>query len=259
MPPFICLRFGTVYCTYSGLRSISCPRWPTAVVFLLPATERHTHAHTTPAGKMFSGFDNFAEGFKRFSLDALQDQEEQEDGTTLEQRIMPVVPAEQPNVSVETPPQKLPSLKEEHNEWDWDQENTSTAVDRQGVSKVGASQQRHETHLERPPKPASTASVGLIDGGVAVPSLAAASHAELEQIALHENHWRTGGALGEPGGPEREVANNKAEERRERKGLAANNDPLSVQVNTVREWLVCTNLHVVLALYHKLTAVQSML
>lgn len=195
---------------------------------------------------MFSGFDNIAEGFKRFSLDALQDDEEQVDGTPLpNQRSVTAVVPEQPTESV-PPPKKLPPPVEEPSEWDWDQENTRNAVDTKGVSNVGnvgASIQRDDTNLERPPNTdtiiattsASTAAARRI---ALVPSLPA-TPVELEKPSSRGSTSRAGGAFGESGRLEREVADNKApEERGERQvfregnpdnGLAANNGALTAE------------------------------
>lgn len=92
---------------------------------------------------MFSGFD-----FKRFSLDALQDEENEGDATPL-----PVVTehAARPEPVETPPPNKLPPANEEHSEWDWDQDNTAAPVERTaGVSKMGASEQRREQTQAQP-------------------------------------------------------------------------------------------------------------
>eukprot|EP00752_Nemacystus_decipiens_P016541 g14784.t1 len=93
---------------------------------------------------MFSGFD-----FKRFSLDALQD-EENEDVTPSTPAPLPVVPedAERSESTEPPPPQKPPRADEEASEWDWDQD-TAAPVKTTGVAVVGSPGQRNEeTHSQ---------------------------------------------------------------------------------------------------------------
>lgn len=86
---------------------------------------------------MFSGFD-----FKRFSLDALQDEENEEQTPA---PPLPVVPerAERLERTRTPPPQKLPPTDTETSEWDWDQD-TAAPAETTGVVKVGAPEQRFE-------------------------------------------------------------------------------------------------------------------
>lgn len=134
---------------------------------------------------MFSGFD-----FKRFSLDALQQDEENEDATP--GTPMPTVAerAERPA----PPPQKLPPADEEHSEWDWDQDNTTAQLERKGVSKVGASDQPLDEASE-PFADAAEGDCGAATATTAVGmSVGAASPAETEQI--------DGQGKSDAGGPE---------------------------------------------------------
>lgn len=88
---------------------------------------------------MFSGFD-----FKRFSLDALQDEEEAAEGNA-----EVVVPPQPQPAAPEAPPPKLPQRNEEQSEWDWDQDD---AAENKPVSNAITPPQRHaeETHPEQP-------------------------------------------------------------------------------------------------------------
>lgn len=108
---------------------------------------------------MFSGFDNFAEGFKRFSLDSLQQQEEEEGdnnnssststsnnkprhgGTNVAPALTPV-----PEQPVEFPPTTDPR-NEEDDGWEWGQEDFELG----GVAALareGASEGADESHLD---------------------------------------------------------------------------------------------------------------
>jgi len=96
---------------------------------------------------MFSGFD-----FKRFSLDALQDEEEAAEGNAAEVAVPPQpqqAPQPQSAATEASSSKKLPPLDEEQNEWDWDQDSTAES---KPVSNASASHQRHdeETHPEQP-------------------------------------------------------------------------------------------------------------
>eukprot|EP00903_Cladosiphon_okamuranus_P007670 g7438.t1 len=87
---------------------------------------------------MFSGFD-----FKRFSLDALQDDENEE--ATPAKTLSVVHEHAEPLQRTETSPlqqNKLPTTHEDTSEWDWDQDNTV-------VADVGASEQRREDPQSR--------------------------------------------------------------------------------------------------------------
>lgn len=90
---------------------------------------------------MFSGFD-----FKRFSLDALQDEDNEEATPATPLSVVPEH-AERSERTETPPPQnkKLPPTDEDTSEWDWDQDNTAAQVERtSAVAKVGASEQRRE-------------------------------------------------------------------------------------------------------------------
>lgn len=125
---------------------------------------------------MFSGFDTFAEGFKRFSLDSLQqDEERQEDGkdnASREERL-PVVP-EQPTELADSNPTvtKPPSpSKEEASEWDWDEGSAAAAaVKRKGPSKASGSLQPHPSNLQGPQGEATSLSASGMSATAALPA-----------------------------------------------------------------------------------------
>lgn len=211
-----------------------------------PVTETYIQERKRHTGKMFSGFDNLAEGFKRFSLDALQDQLEDVTPAPEQPSIIPSIPEQQTEIAKTPSPKKLPPPAEEPSEWDWDEQNTRTAaVGRKGKLEVGASQQQHETHLERPPETSSTTSERTAVSTASLcrtaePSLAATcAPVELDQYAPHEStgSTRVGGAFGEPEGPEHEITDKSEvpEERGDRQvfqegnpeGLAADSSPLT--------------------------------
>ncbi len=135
---------------------------------------------------MFSGFD-----FKRFSLDALQDEEEAAEGNA------EVVASPQPQqAAAEAPPPKqLPALNEEQSEWDWDQDDTAQS---KPVTNASASQQRHdeEIHPERPGKSLTSTSAEPGPGMSLGTTEPAGSEQEVSSLA----------GEGETGGQEREVA-----------------------------------------------------
>ncbi|CAN0402680.1 unnamed protein product, partial [Ectocarpus sp. 12 AP-2014] len=158
---------------------------------------------------MFSGFDNFAEGFKRFSLDALQDQDE--NTSRDEQQRLPALPEQQhPTEHTESPTKEPPPqpAELEDNEWDWDQDNAgATDAQREGV--VGL-RQKHEAHLQNSPQATSVAPAGISPAAVASPS-------ELDQSTFDE---QAGGVVVEAEEPLPENAGTQAaeegmEERRE--------------------------------------------
>lgn len=142
--------------------------------------------------RMFSGFD-----FKRFSLDALQENEEaSRDALQDEQNeeatptpMLPVVTehAEHPEHVGTPPPQKLPPADEENSEWDWDQDNTAAQVERsRGVSE----QRRDKAQSQQRANSLHDDSRGAFP--TAGMSVGAASPAESEQTAGHRG--REGGA-----------------------------------------------------------------
>ncbi|CAM9435559.1 unnamed protein product [Ectocarpus sp. 4 AP-2014] len=159
---------------------------------------------------MFSGFDNFAEGFKRFSLDALQDQDENT-SKDQEQRL-PALPEQQrPTEHTESPTKEPPPqpAEVEDNEWDWDQDNAgATDAQREGV---GGLRQKHGAHLQNSPQATTTvAPAGISPAAVASPS-------ELDQSTFDE---QAGGVVVEAEESLRENAGTQAaeegmEERRE--------------------------------------------
>lgn len=159
---------------------------------------------------MFSGFDNFAEGFKRFSLDALQD--EDDDNTSQdEQQRLPAVPEQRhPTEYTESPTREPPPqpAEVEDNEWDWDQDNAGdTDAQREGV---GGLQQKHGAHLQNSPQATSVAPAGISLAAVASPS-------EFDQSTFD---GQAGGVVVEAEEPLRENAGTQAaedgmEERRE--------------------------------------------
>lgn len=145
---------------------------------------------------MFSGFD-----FKRFSLDALQD-EENEESTPLS-----VVPEHaERSERTETPPpqQKLPSTDEEPSEWDWDHDNAASQVERNGPSTaVGAVEQRQDARSQRAHNVEGDSSSAATP--TAVMSVGAASPAELEQTGGEGNpDAGKPGDTGQEGGAEQE-------------------------------------------------------
>ncbi|CAM9123728.1 unnamed protein product [Ectocarpus fasciculatus] len=162
---------------------------------------------------MFSGFDNFAEGFKRFSLDALQDQDDENATEKDEQKRLPAVPEQQhPTEHTESPTENPPPppAEVEDNEWDWDQDNAgATDAQRKGVS---GSQQRHGgAHFQNSPQAMSIAHAGISPAAVASPS-------ELDQQSTFDG--QPGGVLVEAEEPSRgntgtQAAEEHMEERRE--------------------------------------------
>lgn len=122
---------------------------------------------------MFSGFD-----FKRFSLDALQDEENEEGKPATP---MPIVPenVERPERAEAPPPQKIPPSGEEHSEWDWDHNTAAQMERRRAVSEVR--QRRIEANTER----------ANPEESVAIPtegtSIGAACLAEAEKIDIQGN------------------------------------------------------------------------
>ncbi|CAB1119443.1 unnamed protein product [Ectocarpus sp. CCAP 1310/34] len=158
---------------------------------------------------MFSGFDNFAEGFKRFSLDALQDQDE--NTSKDEQQRLPALPEQQhPMEHTESPTKEPPpQLAEvEDNEWDWDHGHAgATNAQRDGV---GGLRQKHGAHVRNSPHATSVAPAGISPAAVASPS-------ELDQSTFDE---QAGGVVVEAEEALRENAGTQAakegmEERRE--------------------------------------------
>lgn len=114
--------------------------------------------------RMFSGFD-----FKRFSLDALQDADEEHNEET-PATPLPVVPeqAERSERMATPPPQKLPPIDKENSEWDWDQD-TPAPVETDGGAKVGgAPERREETHSQRGDKSEGDSSGAIPTAGMAV-------------------------------------------------------------------------------------------
>lgn len=104
---------------------------------------------------MFSGFDNLAEGFKRFSLDVLQQQEDEGDKPEMKENDssedlsmflapVPEQPAEAP------PPTKQPN--EEDSEWDWDQGGSTRSSRKTLLARKGAPQQQQQQRVD-PTKP----------------------------------------------------------------------------------------------------------
>ncbi|CBJ25593.1 Myosin, heavy chain 10, non-muscle [Ectocarpus siliculosus] len=159
---------------------------------------------------MFSGFDNLAEGFKRFSLDALQDQDDENTSKDDQQRL-PVLPEQQhPTEHTESPTKEPPPqpAEVEDNEWNWDQDNAgATDALREGV---GGLQQKHVAHLGNSPQATSAAPAGISPAAVASPS-------ELDQSTFD---GQAGGVVVEAEEPLRENAGTQAaeegmEERRE--------------------------------------------
>ncbi|CAM9418029.1 unnamed protein product [Scytosiphon promiscuus] len=141
---------------------------------------------------MFSGFDNFAEGFKRFSLDALQeDDDRQGDGrntdTSREERMPVVAEKTSPKELADSAPttKKLPSPPhEEVSEWDWDEGNATAIVEKNGSSQVGVSTIPHASNLQRLPASANTG--GRVSLSAAGMSVTPASPGELEQRSHEE-------------------------------------------------------------------------
>lgn len=90
---------------------------------------------------MFSGFD-----FKRFSLDALQDEENEEARTPPPLAVVPEHVGRSERIEI-PPPQnkKLPAPDEDSSEWDWNQDNTAVEVETTSEAKdEGASEQRRQ-------------------------------------------------------------------------------------------------------------------
>lgn len=151
---------------------------------------------------MFSGFDNFAEGFKRFSLDSLQqDEEREEDGknkdTSREER-MPVVHEKTTELGDSiTTVKKLPSRpNEDANEWDWDEGNAAATAEKKEPSKVDGSLQQHASHVQRQPDSSATGG-SLSAAGV---SLTSASPVQLKQSSPRKMSSRVGDQSDKPQG-----------------------------------------------------------
>lgn len=163
---------------------------------------------------MFSGFDNFAEGFKRFSLDALQDQDDENTAKDEQQeQRLPAVPEQQhPTEHTESPTKTPPPqpAEVEDNEWDWDQDNAEATNAEREV--VGGSHQKHGAHLQHSAQATTIALVGTSPAAVASPS-------ELDQSTFN---GQAGGVLVEAGESLRENTENTgtqaAEEDMEERG-----------------------------------------
>lgn len=129
---------------------------------------------------MFSGFDNIAEGFKRFSLDALQTEEEANE-KELAKRTHAISDAPvQPPAAVALEPvvEVTPSITQSSNEgdeWDWGPEDPGRNKKPSAQARKHAAQQRSEARAEPSPTGASTIST-TIEGQGPVPGSKAVAH-----------------------------------------------------------------------------------
>lgn len=118
---------------------------------------------------MFSGFDNFAEGFKRFSLDSLQQQEDDDDGeknkntyngeehstqpsTRTRAQESAVVPHVTPRLPVvpehaQQDSQTIGQANDEDGEWDWDEKGPGSAQKESRRSRKDYSARRSTSNV----------------------------------------------------------------------------------------------------------------
>lgn len=100
---------------------------------------------------MFTNFSNFTEGFKNFSLDALQDDEDAnknddnkrigtDEDVPHTQPVLPPVPKAPPATTERVP-------NKEDDEWEWDQEDTTSGGKSSGYGKNNISDEPGETRL----------------------------------------------------------------------------------------------------------------
>lgn len=119
----------------------------------------------SPIGSsMFSGFDNLAEGFKRFSLDALQTEEEaNEKESPKRTHAISDAPVQPPaTVALEPIVEVIPSNTQSSNEvdeWDWGPENLGRSRKPSALGRNHAAQQRSEARAESFPTGASTSTI----------------------------------------------------------------------------------------------------